>query len=101
MMQNKNKKGADEMETLGILHTGKAGKPRVKSIAAMWNFDGDCPHVMTEARIQKKGSHDMVTVSALWDTGASTCAISTEALKTPRQTREDCRRRVLRRKTGN
>lgn len=66
------------METLGILHTGKAGKPRVKSIAAMWNFDGDCPHVMTEARIQKKGSHDMVTVSALWDTGASTCAISKE-----------------------
>lgn len=35
------------METLGILHTGKVGKPRVKSIAAMWNFDGDRPHVMT------------------------------------------------------
>lgn len=66
------------METLGILHTSKVVKPRVKSIAAMWNFDGDCPHVMTEARIQKKGSHDMVTVSALWDTGASTCAISKE-----------------------
>ena len=67
------------MERLGILHTGKIEKPRVHSIAALWTFDKNAPHIITNAHIQKQGSAERVEVSALWDTGASICALSKEA----------------------
>ena len=63
---------------LGILHTGKIEKPRIHSIAALWSFDGDAPHIITNAHIQKQGSTERTEVSALWDTGASICALSKE-----------------------
>ena len=67
------------MERLGILHTGKIEKPRVHSIAALWTFDKNAPHIITNAHIQTQGSTERVEVSALWDTGASICAVSKEA----------------------
>lgn len=66
------------METLGILHTGKSKKPRVNSIAALWTFDESAPHIITNVQIQRRGSTERVEASALWDTGASICAISKE-----------------------
>jgi len=67
------------MERLGILHAGKIEKPCMHSIAALWTFDKNAPHIITNAHIQKQGSAERVEVSALWDTGASICALSKEA----------------------
>ena len=66
------------METLGILHTKKIGKPKPTAIAALWQFDGGTPHIMTDVEITAPATGDRVRVSALWDTGASICAISKE-----------------------
>lgn len=67
-----------KMETLGILMDKKEKTVAPRSIAALWSFDKGCRHLLTEVQLQTPGKGERLVVDALWDTGASSCAVSKE-----------------------
>ena len=68
------------METLGILHTGKAGKHdnHLLAMSVNYTFDGLARRIITDITVANERTKETKTAAALWDTGATCSFVSRE-----------------------